>query len=627
MFTNKKNLSVGVMCVLCSLGAGALAGESSGPATRVASPAPSLPAADQSYLIRVIRRALADMTAGRRGGVPTDVPAAVVSLRCPVAVTLRRGGFPLALGQSDGTTSVIEGCRAAAADALRKAPNSQKLTESTLKQLGVEVELLGTAEPLEVEFSTVHRLARHYQPGVDGVAIRLGDRSSLILPSQIIANGLSVEGAIDFVLARLGLTVDELTKRKKDAVCMRFRTLLLWQPTQDTPVVQLDRGCTLIGQEQVSADHLDRAIRQIARYMRDRQRGDGLFAYSYLPWADRLEEAGPTIAQAGAAWALARHGVWARDADSTGAAKRAIEALTQRLALIGPGSAGQAADKGGASPAGSRPSGLAYLKAPDQVHRLGATAMLLLAATEIEPPDPYRDLRHRLTAAIITRQLPTGMMQTNFVTTYRAAPQETDPGEALLALARAYVLDRSPAALSVVENAYDHYQKQFGVQPVTDMVPWQACAYVQVARVTQNPRYVDYVFGMLDWLERFQLTPDKCDSPLMQGGIDPLGYGVAGITTAPQMSAVADGLSLARQVKDRVRAERYTRMLRAGTRFVLQLQFRPEECYYVRSRVDAIGGIRATPWDHSLTIENCREALIALMKARDNLFGRRAASR
>jgi hypothetical protein len=253
--------------------------------------------------------------------------------------------------------------------------------------------------------------------------------------------------------------------------------------------------------------------------------------------------------------------------------------------------------------------------------------MLLLAAAEIAPPDPYRDLRHRLTAAIITRQLPTGMMQTNFATTHRAAPQETDPGEAMLALARAYVLDRSPPALSVVENAYDHYQKQFGVQPLTDMVPWQACAYVQIARVTQNPRYVDYVFGMLDWLERFQLTPENCGSPLMYGGIDPLGYGVAGITTALHMSAVADGLSLARQVKDRGRTERYGRMLRSGTRFVLQLQFRAEECYYVRSRLDAIGGVRATPWDHTLTIENCQEALIALMKARENLFAGRTLPR
>ena len=464
------------------------------------------------------------------------------------------------------------------------------------------------------------RLADHYQPGVDGVAIRLGDRSSLIRPSQMIAGGFSVPEAIDFVVGRLGLTAAQLKEQQGQGICMRFRTLHFWQPSPDAPVVQLDRGCVVLDREVVTPEGIDQAIRQVARYLRDRQRPNGFFAHAYLPWADRMEESGPTMDQAGAAWALAIHGAWARDPASIRAASRAVDALAGNLAPAQVSQATRAAAEPrdpSKRPATVRP---AYLKAPEQADRLGATAMLLLAASEIQPPERYRDLRTRLAAGIATRQLPTGMMQANFVTTRQAAPQDTDPGLAMFGLVRCYQVDRIPAALQVVRNACDHYQKQFTVDPSAAMVPWQALAYSRLAQVAGEPRFMDHVFAMVDWLERFQLTGENGGSSVMDGGIDPLGYGGAGVTTALYMTAVADALELARLAREEGRIRRYERMLRAGTRFVLQLQFRPEECYYVRSRSEAIGGIRTTPWDHSLTIENCRHALVALIRAKQMLF-------
>ncbi len=581
---------------------------------------PELSSADQTYLIQLIRKSLAAVAAGRTPAKLGDPPDAVATPRCPVYVTLRRGGYLIALGEADGQQNLAESCRIAALSAAKRARSGARLTDAILKRLGVEVELLGPAEKLPTNSSNLKALTRQYRPGLEGVAVRLGGRSALILPSQIIASGFGMDDAIVFVERRLGLTPDAASESTEKPAYLRFQTRHFWQPDSKAPVVELQSGCALVKPDQVTADRLDESIRQIARYLQARQRDDGLFRHAYEPWSDRDEDSGPAIAQAGAAWALALYGASSRDAAAKAAAARVIDALAKQLVPCD--DSGNRVEKGGAvrpKDGGGRNSP-AYLGSPQHADRLGATAMLLLAASEISPAKTYRPLRRRLAAAILTCQNPTGMMRTNFATTRQAAPQDIDPGQAMLAVARAYALDRGPDLLAAVKNGLGHYDKQFDIKPTVAMVPWFAAAHAQIAARDGDRRHAEIAFGMVDRLGRRQLTASTYDAAIMHGGIDPLGRGLAGITTALHMATVADALSLARELGDKQRAARYERMLRAGTRFVLQLQFRPEECYYVRSRLETIHGVRATPWDHLLTIENCQHALIALIKARALLF-------
>ena len=68
------------------------------------------------------------------------------------------------------------------------------------------------------------------------------------------------------------------------------------------------------------------------------------------------------------------------------------------------------------------------------------------------------------------------------------------------------------------------------------------------------------------------------------------------------------------------RAERYETVVREAARFVMQLQVRQEEAYFMRSPRDAVGGIRTTPALNLLRIDHCQHALIGLIKARQVLF-------
>jgi len=77
---------------------------------------------------------------------------------------------------------------------------------------------------------------------------------------------------------------------------------------------------------------------------------------------------------------------------------------------------------------------------------------------------------------------------------------------------------------------------------------------------------------------------------------------------------------LARRIGDTRRVERYEKVVRLAARFVMQLQVRPEEAYFIRSPQDAIDGIRTSPSLYLLRIDHCQHALIGLMKAREALF-------
>ena len=99
--------------------------------------------------------------------------------------------------------------------------------------------------------------------------------------------------------------------------------------------------------------------------------------------------------------------------------------------------------------------------------------------------------------------------------------------------------------------------------------------------------------------------------------------GRVGVSTAVYLEGFTDALALARQRGDRRRSTRYEAVVRAAARYVLQLMVRPEECYYIGTPKDAVGGIRTTLTNHRLRIDHVQHALFALIKSREVLFGKR----
>jgi hypothetical protein len=67
--------------------------------------------------------------------------------------------------------------------------------------------------------------------------------------------------------------------------------------------------------------------------------------------------------------------------------------------------------------------------------------------------------------------------------------------------------------------------------------------------------------------------------------------------------------------------ERYEQAVRLAARFVMQLQLRLPECYYVGLTDEVVGGVRRSLWDHRLRVDDSAAALWGLTRAREELFG------
>ncbi|RME37346.1 MAG: hypothetical protein D6788_09690 [Planctomycetota bacterium] len=221
---------------------------------------------------------------------------------------------------------------------------------------------------------------------------------------------------------------------------------------------------------------------------------------------------------------------------------------------------------------------------------------------------------------MLTLQHRSGAFLTAFTPEGSIEAQEYYPGEALLALAEHYRLQPDGRILDAFDRAFSFYRQYYEEHPSPAFVSWQAQAFALMARLTKRTDFARYVFALTDDLAEKQLTPGNCRWPELWGGVAAYAEGRAGVATAAYLEAFADALELARFLNDAERVERYEEVVRRAARFVMQLQVRPEEAYFIRSPQDAVGGIRTSLTLNLLRIDHCQHALVGLLKARRALF-------
>jgi hypothetical protein len=212
------------------------------------------------------------------------------------------------------------------------------------------------------------------------------------------------------------------------------------------------------------------------------------------------------------------------------------------------------------------------------------------------------------------------MFITAFPPSRQFSSQYYFPGEALLVIARSYDEQPGEKAVEAFNKAHEYYLDLFRKDPTPPFVPWHAQAFSRMALRTKRSDYRDFVFEMTDWLIEKQYTPSNCKWPELFGGVEAYVSSRVGVATGSYLEGFTDALELARAVGDKERAAKYEQAVRLAARFVMQLEFRPEEAYYVQSPTDTIGGIRTSPTNNLLRIDHCQHSLIALMKAQRVLF-------
>lgn len=310
------------------------------------------PTADDAMLAYRTMRLWLDGWAVPPAPGPAELPSAEGA-----SVTLRFDGqvigraSELAIGPADDRGRIIYRALVAAyGEADRRAPiEHDALREQKLRTLGsrvmLAVELAGPLTP--VEPVRAQDLDALLAPGLDGLAVRLGNRTEAMFPGTMLATNTAPSEAVRALVARLTEQPSAALSEPKDLIrqgmkFFKFRSTLLAQAEPGASPVFLQRGQRAVPLADVSARAgLVHYADALARHLESRRYAGaeplGMHG-TYLPWRNQYQ---PLIAepheQALAALALTRYGAYAAaDPDLANRARVAAAGLLRDLHAVDP---------------------------------------------------------------------------------------------------------------------------------------------------------------------------------------------------------------------------------------------------------------------------------------------------
>lgn len=559
---------------------------------------PEISEAHRAFLSRIARRTIRDRILGHQRYELDYIPTALKEQQAEVIIRLREAGF-LRAGASSGPNSLALAVRDAAQRAAQTLVTEQQVDLEQVNRLLIEIEVVGTAQSFEIEgdWTEPRVVAPYFEPGIHGLILTGPKINKRFAPTELFTNDLILPDA----LKRLAQSSHDSSNDFQYVKLRRFRTVH-WYESRDTGVVSLHRGLVVLPPDAVNLSTLDEVIAQLAHYLVYRQLDSGLFTYQYEMGLDRYTDNQNLVRQVGALVATSLHARVSGKSFSLSAADLGIRYHRQGMTDF------------------PHHPGAGFLATVDDKNKLGVTALFALALAHHPQAERYEVLRNKLIKGILALQQPSGIFLTAFPPAISVKAQDYFPGEALLALATHYDHHPSGEVLDAFHRAISFYRPYFQNNPTPAFVPWQVQAYALMAKKSKRKDYFEYVFELTDWLADMQLAPDNCPWPEMWGGVAAYLKGRAGVATASYLEGFADALELARLAGDTERTKHYEQVVRRATRFVMQLQVRPEEAYFIFSPQDAVGGIRTTPALNLLRIDHVQHALIGLIKARQVLF-------
>ncbi len=606
--------------------------------TRPAASLPQISYPDLVLLVKTARRAFEDQINNLPERGPSYRPPDLKGLKAVIHLTLRAHGAVRAEVETR-RLDVVDAALAAGTMLGRQALDKKLDLPHGGDDLGLEFEMLGPPDYLDATNDpggTWSDLLLHsFEPAVEGIGVEFRGQRAWTRPSEVISHNYTPDLTLQAAESAIGLQHTHKLRFPREVRYFRFRAHHLWQPAARLLPVPLLRGATLVSPESLGPEVLDQAIRRMGTYLQHRQKNDGWFPHAFLPTLDRYGEGNSARVQLHAIHGLAAYGVWSGEDDAVAGLARALRAAGQ---FLRPMSAGEPTDEADLE---LPETGLA-LWIPGHGDHLEISARLLMAMAEptsgprSEPrpsgsgasqSDPVqRDPALEawfdgLTNGLLAAQLADGRLRMAFQPAPEGEPERVSAaGWALLALARADPSMTDPRIERALHRALSHYR----TRPQAQEDPLAAAALTRAfARAygwTNDARASSFVFDLLDRLVQLQVTAEACPWPELHGAFNVRRPGAIGVDTATYLLALADGLALAQRVGDRQRTQRYRPAVLSAVRFILQLEFREEGCYYVRTPRHVLGGVRAAPWVNRIRVDHCAEALMSLIRARQVLY-------
>ncbi len=645
------------------------------PSTQAAPPAsrsddfkPPIAREDLVLLLKNARRAFRATVMGLPERSAGYHPPELADMKGIIHLTLRSHG--IALAEAESAEMDVVDASVAAGTLLGRAALDRKADrgfgarlDSGGDDLGLEFEWLGDRETLTMAYYGEggvwsDALLHAFEPAVEGIGVEFRGKRGWTRPAEIISLNYSPDLALAAAERKVGLRHVSKVRVPKDIRYFRFWTVHLWQRAARASPVELIRGSTRVsplgGEDAASArDRLDAAIDRMGRYLHYRQNSGGGFSHEFAPGADRYNSGNSARVQLRALDGLAAYAAWCGRADVVVDARRGIDVFRPYLEPMSV----RSVDEAGKT---IQKSAGQVLVLPGHGGQLEITARLLSAMLTLndvslrsmaaEKDNAKKDdskSRDELIAALLAAQTDKGMFAMAFDQDEAGGKTSEGPGSrdiesslALMTLARVFARRQSPASAPIDDGSnpigidsarvdrsillcLSHYRLENRPELAPVSASFLARGFAHHYARTNDARLSDFVFDVADRLALLQLNEDNCRYSELFGAINVREPGLIGADTANYLAVLADALVLAGRVGDTQRVKRYRAATLSAVRFVLQLEVREIGCYFIRSPRDVLGGVRMAPWNSRIRVDHCANAVVALIHARQALYGDR----
>lgn len=521
---------------------------------------------------------------------PTTATGAFVTLRLAGEIVGR--GWAMKPADAPADEPALDVLRDATARAIKEArarlPVQRGLMEeeqlrAQARELTISLELAGPLVPIEP--MTLAEADLTLAPGLDGVAVRIGDKLEAVFPASMLAAGQMPGQALAVAQGRASGDVALALSENKDAQpasvreklgarMFRFRVAHLVQlgPAR-TPTFTL-RGGRLIAQEEMNTQGLRASAAMLAEHLVRRvgqsEAQAGLGVLNPVTGEVAPSERG-AFERSIVAFALARHG---------------RQSVAQKIL-----------------------EGLTVPEAPQPAWDAPTLAMYLGAIAELTPAGTSAPAELRAGVARAQAQL------AQVVGERGALSRVPEPMWGLVAwgLTRG---DRLTGARVGEASVRWVFANTPDARLVAHM-PFLAWADEDVRgdSVGRSGGASTAIVTVRDALETFQLTPEDTglDGPDLAGGIVFVRSRMP-LPTAQSARGIALMAWALRQERITPAGEAPRRLLRAlaGARFIRQLTADESVAWMYTSRERAMGGLRAAVWDQKIGVEATAMGLIAL---------------
>jgi len=356
----------------------------------------------------------------------------------------------------------------------------------------------------------------------------------------------------------------------------------------------------------LSQRHFTLAGQRGADWLQRANGPDGRFLYGYVPSLRTPLEGNDFLAQAGAAFAIARASHAFQDERFAAIARQAL--LTLLLDTV----------------TDPDDENVRCTRLPSELlDRVAAAGMLTMAIHEL--PEPSKDLLEQsdgLCLYLRRQQRPDGSFTSvdkNRKDVVDGRTSEIHAGAALYGLIRSQ--RHLPAAWKVesVRNARRFYMASWHKNKTMEFVPWHTAAYTEAYLQTKDKTFADSVFEMNDWLCAQQFERFNLPTPQWTGGFKRFREGkelrgAPDMETAKYAMSLADACRTARQAGDVTRWQRYRSALEMSLQFVTTHQYTDANTQHFAElyRPVLVGAFHPSQQDGNLRLDCTQYAVAAL---------------